>query len=96
MLGLLLVTVVASNVFVLLCRAAGSLATLLLAPDHFRPIFGEGPLGSGAGAGVQLGATLAATFVTLPLMLLPLAVLSEWMRGRGDAAGLEEGARPAR
>ena len=75
-LGLLVVTTVASSVLVLLCRAAGSLATLLVAPDRFRPIFGEGPLRSGAGAGVQLGATLAATFVTLPLVLLPLAVIA--------------------
>lgn len=74
-LGLVIVTGVANSVLVLACRAAGSLMTLLVAPDWFRPIFGEGPLRSSAGAGVQLAATLVATFVTLPLVLLPLSVL---------------------
>jgi hypothetical protein len=75
-LGLLVVTALAGNIVILLARAAGSLGTLVAAPDHFRPIVGEGPLRSAAGSGVQLGATLAATFVALPLMLLPLAVLA--------------------
>lgn len=81
-LGLVIVTQCASNVVVLLSRMAGSLGTLLIAPERFRPIFGEGPLRSADGAIVQLGATLAATFVMLPLMLLPFAVLVvEWSRG---------------
>lgn len=75
-LGLVIVTQCASNVLVLLSRMTGSLATLLVAPDRFRPIFGEGPLRSADGASVQLGATLAATFVMLPLMLLPFAVVA--------------------
>jgi hypothetical protein len=74
-LGLFIVTSVFSNVFVLLSRMIGSLGTLLVAPDLFRPIFGEGPLKSADGAIVQLAATLLAAFVTLPLMLLPFAVL---------------------
>jgi hypothetical protein len=84
-LGLFIVTSVANSVLVLLCRAAGSLVTLLVAPDRFRPIFGEGPLRSTAGAGVQLAATLVATFVTLPLVLLPFAVLCLWLRDEASA-----------
>jgi hypothetical protein len=83
-LGLFIVTSVFSNVFVLLSRMAGSLGTLLVAPDLFRPIFGEGPLKSADGAIVQLGATLLATFVTLPLMLLPFAVLCLALRTGPD------------
>jgi hypothetical protein len=75
-LGLVIVTQCASNVVVLLSRMAGSLGTLLVAPDLFRPIFGEGPLRSADGAVVQLAATLAATAVMLPLMLLPFAVVA--------------------
>jgi hypothetical protein len=74
-LGLVIVTQCAGNVLVLLSRMAGSLATLLVAPDRFRPIFGEGPLRSADGAIVQLGATLVATFVVLPLMLLPFSII---------------------
>jgi len=86
-LGLLVVTAVASNVLVLVCRAAGSLATLLVAPGLFRPIFGEGPLRSAAGADVQRGATLLATLVMLPLMLLPLAVIAHRLRGTNEPQG---------
>jgi hypothetical protein len=75
-LGLVIVTQCAGNVLVLLSRMVGSLATLLVAPDRFRPLFGEGPLRSADGAIVQLGATLAASFVMLPLMLLPFAVVT--------------------
>ena len=90
-LGLVIVTQCASNVVVLLSRMAGSLGTLLVAPDRFRPIFGEGPLRSADGAIVQLGATLAATFVMLPLMLLPFAVVAlAWQ----DDAGQGRGPRP--
>jgi hypothetical protein len=74
------VTSLASQAIVLLTRAAGSLLTLLIAPERFRPIFGEGPLRSAAGAEVQLGATLLATFLTLPLVLLPLSVLCLHLR----------------
>jgi hypothetical protein len=83
-LGLVIVTQCASNVLVLFSRMAGSLATLLVAPDRFRPIFGEGPLRSADGAIVQLGATLAATFVLLPLMLLPFAVVTVAWRNSGE------------
>jgi hypothetical protein len=83
-LGLVIVTQCASNVLVLLSRMAGSLATLLVAPDRFRPIFGEGPLRSADGAIVQLGATLTAAIVMLPLMLLPFAVVTLAWRGHED------------
>ena len=84
-LGLVIVTQCASSVLVLLSRMTGSLATLLVAPDRFRPIFGEGPLRSPDGALVQLGATLAATFVMLPLMLLPFAVVAvAWRAGSSN------------
>jgi hypothetical protein len=73
-LGLFLVASLAGTVAVLLFRLAGSLATLMLAPDYFRPIFGSGPLESDAGLGVQIAMTAAATFLTLPLQLLPFAV----------------------
>ena len=74
LLGLLLVTLLANQAVVLLTRAAGSLLTLIVAPEQFRPIFGEGPLRSTGGASVQIGATLLASLVTLPLVLLPLSV----------------------
>ncbi len=60
-LGLFIVTALASNVVVLLARAVGSLATLLIAPERFRPIFGTGPWEGAAGPEVQLAATLVAT-----------------------------------
>ena len=78
-IGLLIVTGCANSILVLLCRAAGSLVTLLFWREQFRPIFGAGPLdaaSTGAGAWIQLGATLFAHVVTAPLILLPLAVLA--------------------
>jgi hypothetical protein len=78
-IGLLVVTLLANTVVVLLSRAAGSLVMLLFWREQFRPIFGVGPLDAsttGAGAWVQLGATLFAHLLTLPLVLLPLAVLA--------------------
>ena len=63
----------------LLSRAAGSLVTLLFWREQFRPIFGAGPLdaaATGAGAWIQLGATIFAHVMTVPLVLLPLAVLA--------------------
>jgi hypothetical protein len=66
-------------VLVLLSRAAGSLVTLLFWREQFRPIFGAGPLdvaSTGAGAWIQLGATIFANVLTVPLVLLPLAVLA--------------------
>jgi hypothetical protein len=77
--GLLVVTVLANTILVLLSRAAGSLVTLLFWREQFRPIFGAGPLdpsSTGAGAWIQLGATIFANVLTLPLVLLPLAVLA--------------------
>jgi hypothetical protein len=77
--GLLIVTLLANSILVLLSRAAGSLVTLLFWREQFRPIFGAGPLdptATGAGAWIQLGATLFANLLTLPLVLLPLAVLA--------------------
>ncbi len=77
--GLLVVTLLANAVLVLLSRAAGSLVTLLFWREQFRPIFGAGPLdaaATGAGAWIQLGATIFANVLTLPLVLLPLAVLA--------------------
>jgi hypothetical protein len=77
--GLLIVTLLANAILVLLCRAAGSLVTLLFWREQFRPIFGAGPLdaaATGAGAWIQLGATIFANVVTVPLVLLPLAVLA--------------------
>jgi hypothetical protein len=77
--GLLIVTLLANSILVLLSRAAGSLVTLLFWREQFRPIFGAGPLdaaSTGAGAWVQLGATIFANVLTLPLVLLPLAVLA--------------------
>ena len=77
--GLLLVTLLANSVLVLLSRAAGSLVTLLFWREQFRPIFGAGPLdaaSTGAGAWIQLGATIFANVLTVPLVLLPLAVLA--------------------
>jgi hypothetical protein len=89
-LGLFIVTSVFSNVFVLLSRMVGSLGTLLVAPDRFRPIFGEGPLKSADGAIVQLGATLLAAFVTLPLMLLPFGVLTMAFYSQTQSRGAGE------
>ena len=77
--GLLLVTLLANSVLVLLSRAAGSLVTLLFWREQFRPIFGAGPLdaaSTGAGAWIQLGATIFANVLTVPLVVLPLAVLA--------------------
>jgi hypothetical protein len=77
--GLTIVTLLANSVAVLLSRMAGSLVTLLFWREQFRPIFGAGPLdaaGTGAGAWVQLGATLFATVLTVPLVLLPLGVFA--------------------
>lgn len=77
--GLTIVTLLANSVAVLLSRMAGSLVTLLFWREQFRPIFGEGPLeaaGTSAGAWVQLGATLFASVLTVPLVLLPLAVFA--------------------
>lgn len=77
--GLLVVTLLANSVLVLLSRAAGSLVTLLFWREQFRPIFGAGPLdaaSTGAGAWIQLGATMFANLLTAPLVLLPLAVLA--------------------
>ena len=77
--GLTLVTLLANSVAVLLSRMAGSLVTLLFWRDQFRPIFGDGPLdatGTSAGAVIQLGATLFASGLTVPLVLLPLAVFA--------------------
>ena len=73
-LGLFIVAALASNVVVLLARAVGSLATLLIAPERFRPIFGTGPWEGAAGPEVQLAATLVATVLTLPLVLLTFSV----------------------
>lgn len=84
-LGLFLVTTLAGNVVVLLSRAAGSLVTLLFAREHFRPIFGAGPLESSAGAWVQLGTTAAASLVMLPLLLLPCAVLADELERSADS-----------
>ncbi|HEY8551809.1 MAG TPA: hypothetical protein VIL35_17760 [Vicinamibacterales bacterium] len=81
-LGLLIVTTLASQVAVLLCRAAASLFTLFFAPGYYRPIFGEGPLDQGAGLVVQVGATLFASFLTLPLQLLPVSVIARELHGR--------------
>jgi hypothetical protein len=78
-IGLLVVTLLANSVLVLLSRAAGSLVTLLFWREQFRPIFGAGPLdvaSTGAGAWIQLGATIFANVLTVPLVLLPLAVLA--------------------
>ena len=77
--GLLLVTLLANSILVLLSRAAGSLVTLLFWREQFRPIFGAGPLdaaSTGAGAWIQLGATIFANVLTVPLVVLPLAVLA--------------------
>jgi hypothetical protein len=77
--GLLVVTLLGNSVLVLLSRAAGSLVTLLFWREQFRPIFGAGPLdaaSTGAGAWIQLGATIFANVLTVPLVLLPLAVLA--------------------
>jgi hypothetical protein len=77
--GLLVVTLLANAILVLLSRAGGSLVTLLFWREQFRPIFGTGPLdaaSTGAGASIQLGATIFANVLTVPLVLLPLAVLA--------------------
>jgi hypothetical protein len=77
--GLTIVTLLANGVAVLLGRAAGSLVTLLFWREQFRPIFGAGPLdaaATGAGAWIQLGATVFANVLTLPLVLLPLSVFA--------------------
>jgi hypothetical protein len=77
--GLMVVTLLGNTVLVLLSRAAGSLVTLLFWREQFRPIFGTGPLdaaATGAGAWIQLGATLFANVLTGPLVLLPLAVIA--------------------
>jgi hypothetical protein len=77
--GLIVVTLLANSVVVLLSRAAGSLVTLLFWRDQFRPIFGTGPLeasATGIGAAIQLGTTAIASVVTLPLILLPIAVFA--------------------
>ncbi len=84
-LGLFIVTALAGNVAVLLSRAAGSLVTLLVARDYYRPIFGAGPLDSSAGAWVQLGTTAAASLVMLPLLLLPCAILAVELERSADA-----------
>ena len=63
----------------LLSRTAGSLVTLLFWREQFRPLFGAGPLdaaATGAGAWIQLGATIFANVLTAPLLLLPLSVLA--------------------
>jgi hypothetical protein len=87
-LGLLIVTALANSVLVLLCRATAALATLLLWPSQFRPIFGTGPLeaaATDAGAAILLGATALATIVTVPLVLLPLSVFAvELTRPRAE------------
>ena len=87
-LGLLIVTALANSVLVLLCRATAALATLLLWPSQFRPIFGAGPLDAATtdvGAMILLGATGLATIVTVPLVLLPLSVFAvELTRGRAE------------
>jgi hypothetical protein len=78
-IGLTIVTLLANSIAVLLSRMAGSLVTLVFWREQFRPIFGEGPLdaaGTSAGAWVQLGATLFASTLTVPLVLLPLAVFA--------------------
>ena len=78
-IGLLIVTLLANSILVILSRAAGSLVTLLFWREQFRPIFGAGPLyaaATGAGAWIQLGATIFANVVTVPLVLLPRAVLA--------------------
>jgi hypothetical protein len=78
-LGLLIVTDLATNAVVLACRAAAALATLLFWPSQFRPIFGTGPLDAATtdvGAAILLGATGIATLVTLPLVFLPLSVFA--------------------
>jgi hypothetical protein len=77
--GLVVVTLLANSVVVLLSRAAGSLVTLLFWRDQFRPIFGTGPLeasATGVGGLIQLGTTAVASFVTLPLILLPITVFA--------------------
>lgn len=79
LVGLTIVTLLANSVAVLLSRMAGSLVTLLFWREQFRPIFGEGPLdatATAAGGWVQLGATLFASVLTVPLVLLPLAVFA--------------------
>jgi hypothetical protein len=75
-LGLFIVTALASNVAVLLARAGGSLVTLVVAPERFRPIFGIGPWAGSAGPEVQLVTTAAATFLTLPLVTLTFSVVA--------------------
>ena len=77
--GLLVVTLLANAIVVLLSRTAGSLVTLLFWREQFRPLFGAGPLdaaATGAGAWIQLGATIFANVLTAPLLLLPLSVLA--------------------
>jgi len=77
--GLLVVTLLANTITVLLSRTAGSLVTLLFWREQFRPLFGAGPLdaaATGAGAWIQLGATIFANVLTAPLLLLPLSVLA--------------------
>jgi hypothetical protein len=77
--GLLVVTLLANAIIVLLSRTAGSLVTLLFWREQFRPLFGAGPLdaaATGAGAWIQLGATIFANVLTAPLLLLPLSVLA--------------------
>jgi hypothetical protein len=73
-LGLFVVTALASNVAVLLARAAGSLVTLIVVPERFRPIFGTGPWKGAAGPEVQLVTTILASLLTLPLVTLTFSV----------------------
>jgi len=73
-LGLFVVTTLGSHVAVLLARACGSLLMLIVAPERFRPIFGTGPWAGAAGPEVQLAATVAASYLTLPLVTLPFSV----------------------
>jgi hypothetical protein len=75
-LGLFVVTALASNVAVLLARAAGSLVTLIIVPERFRPIFGTGPWKGAAGPEVQLVTTIVASLLTLPLVTLTFSVVA--------------------
>ena len=61
---------------VLLARAVGSLLTLIVAPERFRPIFGRGPWAGAAGPEVQFATTVVAALLTLPLVTLPFSVVA--------------------
>jgi hypothetical protein len=89
-LGLFIVTTLAGNVAVLLCRLVGSLGTLLFAREYFRPIFGSGPLGTDAGLSVQFVATAIGTLITLPLQLLPFAYFGIELSASGDGSGEQD------